>query len=243
MAEQTIFKRYEIKYMLTRNQYLELKKEMAKYMIADIHGKNTNCSLYYDTPEHLLIRRSMEGPLYKEKLRLRSYGVAKADSKVYIELKKKFEGVVYKRRVEMTEEESTRYLVNGESGMDTQITREIDYCMERYHGLAPSCFLSYDREAYYGKDDHEFRMTFDENILWRDYDLNLHSGTYGEPILEPDQVLMEVKVLDHMPMWLVKFLSGNQIYKTSFSKFAKAYERMMEKPKETNRKGVNIKYA
>lgn len=244
MAEQTIFKRYEIKYMLTRAQLAELKTLMAKYMIADIHGKNTNCSLYYDTPDKLLIRRSMESPVYKEKLRIRSYGVAQPDTKVFIELKKKYEGVVYKRRVEMTEEESVRYLIQHEKVKDSQITREIDYCFSRYENLAPACLLSYVREAYYGKNDHEFRITFDENILWRDYDLNLNSGIYGEEILEPDQILMEVKVLDHMPLWLVKFFSENKIYKTSFSKYAVAYKRMEERKHIVN--NVNkgeIKYA
>lgn len=229
MAEQNIFKRYEIKYMLTRSQYRELKELLKEYMIADVHGKSTVCSLYFDTPDFLLIRRSLEGPLYKEKLRLRSYGVADEDSQVFIELKKKYEGVVYKRRVEMKEEEARRYLLEHEQIKDTQIIREIDFCFDRYEGLAPACLLTYSRRAYYGKNDHEFRMTFDDNILWRDYDLNLSSGIYGEPILDEDSVLMEVKVADHMPLWLVEFLSKNQIYKTSFSKYGTAYKTMITK--------------
>lgn len=229
MAEQSIFKRYEIKYMLTRTQYAELKALLKEYMIADVHGKSTVCSLYFDTPDWLLIRRSLEGPLYKEKLRLRSYGVAESDSQVFVELKKKYEGVVYKRRVEMTEAQSNEFLLENKKPKDTQIIREIEYCFDRYEGLAPACLLTYSRRAYYGKDDHEFRMTFDDNILWRDYDLNLRSGIYGEEILEPDQILMEVKVADHMPMWLVDFLSSNKIYKTSFSKYGTAYKTMMTK--------------
>ena len=215
--------------MLTRAQLAKLKEEMAKYMIADVHGKNTTCSLYFDTPDWLLIRRSMEKPMYKEKLRLRSYGVANPDTKVFIELKKKYDGVVYKRRVEMTEAQSNQYLLNHEQVLDTQITREIDYCMQHYEGLAPACLLTYSREAFYAKDDHEFRMTFDDNILWRDYDLDLRSGIYGEAILKPDQVLLEVKVADHIPMWLVNFFSENHIYKTSFSKYGTAYRTMLQR--------------
>ena len=226
MANQTIFKRYEIKYMLDTNQLSMLKNEMKNYMIADEHGKSTICSLYFDTPQYLLIRRSMDHPMYKEKLRLRSYGVADKDTTVFVELKKKYDSVVYKRRVAMTEAEACDYLLNHRQVMDTQITREIDYCMDMYKGIAPAMLLTYEREAYYAKDDHEFRVTFDQNILWRDYDLNLCSGIYGNPILKENQVLMEVKTAGAIPMWMVRFLRDNGIYKTSFSKYGTAYRTL-----------------
>ena len=226
MANQTIFKRYEIKYMLDANQLFMLKNEMKNYMIADEHGKSTICSLYFDTPQYLLIRRSMDHPMYKEKLRLRSYGVADKDTTVFVELKKKYDSVVYKRRVAMTEAEACDYLLSRRQVMDTQITREIDYCMDMYKGIAPAMLLSYEREAYYAKDDHEFRVTFDQNILWRDYDLNLCSGIYGNPILKENQTLMEVKTAGAIPMWMVRFLRDNGIYKTSFSKYGTAYRML-----------------
>lgn len=229
MAEQSIFKRYEMKYMLTKSQYIKLKELLLKYAKEDEHGKSTVCSLYFDTPDYLLIRRSLEKPLYKEKLRLRSYGVASSDSEVFVELKKKYKGVVYKRRVEMTNAQAMKFLLGQEKEKDTQIIREIEYCFDRYNGLEPACLLTYERRAYYGRDDHEFRITFDRNILWRDYDLNLHSGIYGEPILDENQVLMEVKVAENMPMWMVEFLSENKIYKTSFSKYGTAYQTMKKR--------------
>ena len=148
MGNQMIFKRYEIKYMLNSEQLSLLKQEMEKYMIADEHGKSTICSLYFDTPQYLLIRRSMDHPMYKEKLRLRSYGVAGKDTEVFVELKKKYDSVVYKRRVAMTEEAACQYLLEHKQILDTQITREIDYCMKIYRGLAPAMMLSYEREAY-----------------------------------------------------------------------------------------------
>lgn len=228
MSEQMIFKRYEIKYMLDRQQFELLKKVMQEHMIADVHGKSTNCSLYFDTPDFLLIRRSMDHPMYKEKLRVRSYGVADQDSTVFVELKKKYDSVTYKRRIGLKAEEMERYLLGHEKVVDTQITREIDYCLDLYKGLAPAVMLSYEREAYYGKDDHDFRITFDQNILWRDYDLSLRKGIYGNSILKEDQVLMEVKVAGAFPMWMVKFLSENRIYRTSFSKYATAYRAMNE---------------
>lgn len=241
MADQMIFKRYEMKYMLSKKQYIELQEVMKKYMIADEHGKNTICSLYFDTPNYLMIRRSLEKPMYKEKLRLRSYGVAKADSTVFVELKKKYDSVVYKRRIGMKEEEAERYLFRQEKIYDTQITREIDYCMKSYEQLQPSILLTYEREAYYGKDDHEFRMTFDQNILWRDYDLSLCKGIYGRAVLPQNQVLLEVKTADAIPMWLVKFMSERKIYKTSFSKYGTAYRTILEE-KKSGKRGIK-KYA
>ena len=130
MADQMIFKRCEIKYMLDVTQAELLKKLMDQYMVADEHGVSTICSLYFDTPDHLLIRRSMEHPVYKEKLRLRSYGTADKDTTVFVELKKKYESVVYKRRIAMSEAEAERYLSTHEKVKDTQITREIDYCLK-----------------------------------------------------------------------------------------------------------------
>jgi SPX domain protein involved in polyphosphate accumulation len=224
MGDQMVFKRYEIKYMLTKSQYNMLKKEMAAYMIADIHGKSTILSLYMDTPENLLIRRSIEGPFYKEKVRLRSYGVAEKDTEVFLELKKKCNSVVYKRREGMTEQQLEDYLYQNVMPKDTQIMREIDYSIRRYPGLAPKMMLSYEREAYYASNDHEFRITFDENILWRTEDLSLCSKVYGTPLLPPGQVLMEVKAAEAIPLWLVQFMSKNHIYKTSFSKYGTAYK-------------------
>lgn len=231
-----IFKRYEIKYLLTKNQRRLIKEAMSEHMTADIHGRSTILSLYFDTPDYLLIRRSLEKPLYKEKIRLRSYGVATPEDTVYVELKKKFDSVVYKRRIGMTEQEARSYLLSRKPVVDSQISHEIDYCLDHYDNLAPKVLLSYEREAFYAKDDNEFRMTFDENILWRDYDVSLTSGIYGAPILRKDLVLMEIKTAGAIPLWLVKILSDNKIYKTSFSKYGTAYQMMSEA-------GGNYQYA
>lgn len=228
MSDQMIFKRYEIKYMLTHRQQELVKKAMEEHMIADIHGKSTICSLYFDTPDFLLIRRSMEHPVYKEKFRLRSYGVANADTTVFVELKKKYDSVVYKRRAAMTESDANEYLFEHKHVPDTQIGREIDYCINQYRDLAPRVFLSYEREAFYDKDDPNLRITFDENILWRDEDVDLTTGIYGTPLLGEDQVLMEVKTAQAIPLWLVRVLSENKIYKTSFSKYAAAYQGIQQ---------------
>lgn len=223
MGDQMIFKRHEMKYLISTDQLALIKAAFQNHMIADVHGKNTICSLYYDTPDFRLIRRSLEKPIYKEKLRLRSYGVADSDTFVFVELKKKYKSVVYKRRIGLSEKDAMHYLATRETPIHNQITREIDYAMDFYKELAPAMLLTYDREAYYAKDNHEFRVTFDSNILWRDYDLSLDKGIYGTPILTQDKVLMEVKTADSIPLWMVKLLSDNHIYKTSFSKYGTAY--------------------
>ncbi len=229
MADQMIFKRHEIKYMITLDQLALIKEKFEKHMIADEHGESTICSLYFDTPSFQLIRRSIEHPVYKEKLRLRSYGVANANTKVFVELKKKYKKVVYKRRVTLREQDAMRYLIKGEIDKHTQITNEIDYFMQYYKELAPAMLLMYKREAYYDKDDREFRVTFDREVLWRDYDLTLDKGIYGEPILAPDMVLMEVKTKDAIPLWMTKLLSDNHIFKKSFSKYGTAYQTKLRK--------------
>lgn len=222
MAYGKVFKRYELKYLLSTEQYERLKQIMEEYMRKDKYGESDICNLYFDTPDFLLIRRSIEKPVYKEKLRVRSYGVATDDSEVFIEIKKKFEKVVYKRRI-VTAENRVKDVLSGNSQTKTQIEREIDYFMKFYRELDARMFISYRREAFYAKNDKNFRITFDRNILWRDYDLSLKSGIYGAPVLPEGKILMEIKTVGGIPMWLTQFLSRNKIYKTSFSKYGNAY--------------------
>lgn len=241
MDNQMVFKRYEIKYLLTVEQKNLLLDIMQEHMIADVHGKSTILSLYLDTPDFLLIRRSMDKPEYKEKLRMRSYGVANSDSEVFLELKKKYDSVVYKRRVGMSEENLQQYLRTMTPCMDSQIMREIDYSMKRYTGLVPSVMISCNREAFYDRNDYEFRMTFDENILWRRDDLSLCSPVHGNPLLMPNQVLMEIKTAGSIPLWLVHFLSRHQIRPDSFSKYGSAYTAILQNNNQLS--GGFYKYA
>ena len=244
MSDQNTFKRYEMKYLINHNQKRSLLQTMARYMEGDAYGRSTICNIYYDTPDYLLIRRSLEKPIYKEKLRVRSYGIAKADSVVFMELKKKYKDVVYKRRVSVTEKEAMNYLNLGiPLAKQNQITNELQYVCAFYKKLQPTVFLSYEREAFYGKEDKELRITFDENILWREEDLSLCTGVYGTPLLQEDMVLMEIKIAGAMPLWLAQLLSENHIYKTTFSKYGTAYKEMLRQ-KTGNRMGKGErKYA
>lgn len=229
MAYQNIFKRYELKYLLTKSQKERIVNEMKQYMKPDEYGKSTICNIYFDTSDHILIRRSLEKKVYKEKLRVRSYGPTHPTGEVFVELKKKYRSVVYKRRICLSEQEAMNYLCQREGlSIQNQITHEIDYACQFYQNIQPSMYIAYQREAYYGLNDHDLRITFDENVLWRDYDLSLQSDVYGEAILKDDLVLMEVKIAKAMPLWLTKLLSDNKLYKTSFSKYGNAYLNMLK---------------
>ncbi|MBQ6701988.1 MAG: polyphosphate polymerase domain-containing protein [Clostridia bacterium] len=241
MAFQTVFKRYELKYLLTADQKEKILEAMAPYMEPDKYGQTTIRNIYFDTDNYRLIRRSNEKPVYKEKLRIRSYAQAKNDSTVFVELKKKYKKVVYKRRLSMCLDGAMAW-VSGDAPCpsDTQITREIEYFIKFYGGLMPSVFLSYDREAYFDKNEGFFRVTFDSNILARQTDICLCSPVYGSSLLGDDAVLMELKCNGALPLWMTDVLSRERIYKTSFSKYGTAYNTLIfpniNKPKINNQK-------
>lgn len=228
MAYQSVFKRYEMKYLLTASQKAAVWQALEPYMALDRYGRTTIQNLYYDTEDFRLIRHSMEGPPYKEKLRLRSYGKASPEGPAFVELKKKYNSVVYKRRVSLPEREAVLWLSGQAPGpADRQITREIDYFCAYYPALRPVVFLSYEREAFYSRDGGDFRVTFDENILCRREELSLETEAWGAPILEPGKTLMEVKCSGGMPLWMARLLAREGIYKTSFSKYGTAYQHLI----------------
>lgn len=241
MAFQTVFERYEFKYMLTLAQKEKLLRAMEPYMKLDRYGRTAIRNIYFDTENYLLIRRSIESPAYKEKLRVRSYERAASDSTVFVELKKKYEYVVYKRRISLPEAEAMEW-VGGEHRCrkHTQISEEVDYFLDHYGNLRPSVFLSYEREAFYSGDGSDFRVTFDDTILCRQEDLSLRSEVYGTPLLPEGTVLMEIKCSGGIPMWLAHFLSEEHIYKTSYSKYGTAYRTMIF-PRLHNRKEAALR--
>lgn len=228
MPYQRFFKRYELKYLLSRDQKERILRAMEPWMALDGYGRTTIRSLYFDTGDYRLIRRSMEKPAYKEKLRVRSYQKAAPDSPVFLELKKKYGGVVYKRRLSLPEQDAMAW-VTGERPCreNSQIAREIDYFLRYYQHLRPAALLCYEREAYFCKDGSDFRVTFDDNIRCRREALSLGAETWGTPILEPDRVLMELKCAGGIPLWMVRALSREGIYQTSFSKYAAAYRLLV----------------
>lgn len=234
MKSKSIFERYELKYFVSQKQKKELLELFKSHMLPDEFGQSNINNLYYDTNDFLLIRRSIDKPIYKEKLRLRSYGKTQADTDVFLELKKKYDDVVYKRRITLKESDATDYFKDRYKLSPSQIADEIDYFRDFYKLLKPKAFIGYDRTAFFGKEDDNLRVTFDENIVWRDSDLSLLSGNYGNIILPPDTVLMEIKVSLGIPLWLSHYLTKNKIYKTTFSKYGFAYNQIVKKRKDKN---------
>ncbi len=228
MAFQSVFKRYELKYLLTIEQQKTILEAMSPYMDLDKYGKTTIRNIYFDTDHYRLIRRSIEKPAYKEKLRIRSYSQATSDSTVFVELKKKYQKLVYKRRVPLCESDAMAWVSREKKcPFDTQISREIDYFIDFYGKLRPMVFLSYERAAYYNKSGGDFRVTFDNTIRYRQTDISLCASVYGESILPEGMVLMELKCSGGIPLWMTEVLSRERIYKTSFSKYGTAYSTMI----------------
>ena len=231
--ENNIFQRHEIKFLADSRQRAYMEQVFADTMIPDPHGESTICNVYYDTPDYRLVRQSQEKPVYKEKLRMRSYGRVSGGDAVFLELKKKYKGVVYKRRISLTEQEAQAYM-NGLAPLpeDSQIGREIEYFRRYYRDLRPAVYLCYDRCAYYAKDDPELRATFDKNICWRDTAMRLTARPGGEHLLLPRQSLLEIKTAGAIPMWLVEALDRAEIRHVSFSKYGEAYTIMNERTKQ-----------
>lgn len=226
MKYQNVFKRYEMKYLLTAQQKQQVLSAMQPYMKLDGYGRTTIRNIYFDTDNYQLVRHSLEKPIYKEKLRVRSYKKAGHKDKVFIELKKKYDSVVYKRRIALPEEEVMDCFEKGQQlPVHSQIGDEIEYFREFYPSLHPVIFLSYEREAYDSLDGSDFRVTFDENILCRQQRLSLEEEADGTPLLKEGQVLMEIKTPDGIPLWMAHCLTKNKIYRTSFSKYGTAYEK------------------
>lgn len=220
---QQSFQRVEKKYLLNPFQYNALLDGMQPYMQADEYGRYTICNIYYDTDDFALIRASLKRPVYKEKLRLRSYGTPTGEQKVFVELKKKFDHVVYKRRTVLPCAEAVGYLEGGAHPQPgDQICREIDWFLQSYRPK-PRVFIAYDRVALAGVDNKDLRVTFDTNLRWRDDDLDLRAGSRGEPLLPPDRILMEIKIPGTAPLWLSRLLSELNVFPVSFSKYGTCY--------------------
>lgn len=225
-SPQLSFKRYEKKYLLDPGQYDRLRAALMPYILPGEYPQSTILSLYYDTEDFSLIRTSLEQPVYKEKLRLRAYGVPGPDDPVFVELKKKYDGVVYKRRIRLPLHLARDYLSGTYHPSDGQVVRELDFFLARYK-LSPAALLCYDREALTAKDDPGVRVTFDRNIRARNVQIDPSKGDWGAPVLSPELVLMELKVPAAVPLWLAHLLSEEQIRPAHFSKYGACYQQYL----------------
>lgn len=227
-----VFSRAEYKYVLCKEQYDFITNALKTRMVSDSHNKNnssyTISNLYYDTKDNDLILTSLEKPVYKEKLRLRSYGVPHRGDKVFLEIKKKYKGIVYKRRTALLLQEAYEFIetkqVEPAEYMNSQVINELKYFLET-NTVKPKVYIAYDRIAYFGKDDPDLRISFDMNIRTRRDNLFLEAGDFGKPLLPPDIYIMEIKGLYAMPLWLTHLLSEMDIRRTSFSKYGTEFRQ------------------
>lgn len=222
-SDVCVFKRTEKKYRLTYEKKTRLLEVISSHFAPDPHGKSTIISLYLDTPDRLLIRNSIDETVYKEKLRLRGYSTPSQDTNVFLEIKKKYKGVVYKRRVSMTYKDALCYINLGIKPTESQIMSEIDYAMNYYRHPKPSTLIAYEREAYFAQDCPNLRITFDTNIRYRNSDLLMEHGAAGDIIIPENTLLMEIKTDGAMPIWLSHALDSLGIFPTKFSKYGTAY--------------------
>ena len=227
MEYKSVFKRYELKYLMDEDQKDAVLRAIGEHMIPDCYAHSTISNIYFDTPDFLLARRSISKPLYKEKLRVRSYGTPSKDDEVFVELKKKYDSVVYKRRLTMSLREAEEWLCYGSDGPDSQIGREIGFMKIRYPQIGPAMFLSYDRDAYCSGDSGDLRITIDSDITARTGDVSLSSDAIGHKVLPYGYTLMEIKTMYGYPEWLRSVLNDNRLYKSCFSKYGNAYKEMV----------------
>lgn len=240
-----VFNRYEKKFLIDEKTYRFITDRICDFMVADKYNKDNEfyniANIYYDTPDDALIRASIEKTVYKEKLRLRSYGVPDLSDKVFLEIKKKYKGIVNKRRTKLRLDEAYDLTLNGIYPKDSdyinkQVLSEIEYFLKIYN-LVPKVYLTYDRKAFFATDDSDFRVTFDTNIRSRRVDVRLEAGNHGELLIGNDFILMEVKSSKAVPLWFTRLISEAEVYPTSFSKYGTEYKKyLIEK---NNIKGDN----
>lgn len=222
----SVMQRFEIKYILNKEQTNYLVKHLEGHMKVDEYGMTSIASLYYDTPNYRLIRESLEKPEFKEKVRLRSYGLNKPGKPVYLELKRKADEIVYKRRVATSVDDVDDFFNNYSKIADGQIANEITYFRDFYEKLVPQFLIIYDRVAYF-EPDGDLRLTIDYNPRYRKENLNLDTSMDGKSLLPDGSTILEVKVQQAIPLWLSKILNEGKIYRGSFSKVGEAYKQQV----------------
>ena len=227
MAYKASFRRKEVKFLLTAAQADRLLDRIGDRIEQDAFAHSSISNLYYDTPDWRLIRRSLQKPDFKEKLRLRCYRTPTETSDAFLEIKRKVEGIVYKRRACLPYGEAAEALRKGVIPQDGQVFREIEWMYRLYPGLAPAMMIAYERDSFRGIEDPELRLTIDREIRWRTERLELSAGSGGQMLLSPEMRLLEIKIPGVMPLWLAQALSECGIRRTSFSKYGRAYETML----------------
>lgn len=224
-----VFERLETKYLLNEEMYLKLMNVINNHLEKDKYFESNIYNIYFDSNDYMLIQNSLEKPIYKEKVRLRSYHKPDIDEDVFLEVKKKYNGIVSKRRVSLKLKDFYEYLRSGvipKSSSDQRF-KEIDYLFN-YYRLEPKLLLAYDRKSYFDKDNINFRITFDSNIRSNENNFHLEDIKEEKPYFEERMYIMETKVLGGYPKWFIDALSTLKIYPASFSKYGSIYTKKLK---------------
>jgi hypothetical protein len=224
-ADGAYFQRHEQKYLLDRFQHREFLKVLDECAVEDEYKMETIYSVYFDNPHFGISGTLLHKSSYKEKLRLRSYGIPRPGDTVYLELKKKYNGISYKKRIPIPYT-TIRDCFDFRPDTDRRIFDEIRWIL-RYYEPSPQLMVSYDRRALRCPEHKTLRITLDSNIRWRSTDIDFSKGPYGDPLLGEDEYLMELKVDGAIPLFLTSHLARLGIFPVSFSKYRKAYENLL----------------
>jgi SPX domain protein involved in polyphosphate accumulation len=219
------FQRHEQKYLLNRFRYREFMKVLDEFAVDDEYELETIYSVYFDNPHFGITGNLLRKSPYKEKLRLRSYGIPRPGDTVYLELKKKYKGVSYKKRVPLPFT-TIQDCFDFQPGTDKRVADEIRW-MLGYYEPSPRLLISYDRRALRCPENETLRITLDTNIRWRSTDIDFSKGPYGKPLLNEDEYIMELKVDGAIPLFLTSHLTRLNIFPVSFSKYRSAYEGLV----------------
>ncbi|MDD6620959.1 MAG: polyphosphate polymerase domain-containing protein [Eubacteriales bacterium] len=228
------FKRYEKKYLITKQQLDEIMPSLLEYMDLDpfcIGGNEYRIySIYYDTDNHDIIRQNSSKPVYKEKMRIRSYYDRKdPEDKIFMEIKKKSEGQGNKRRIKLKIKEIEPFVNDGilpetKDYLSAQVAKELAYFLKN-NKVHPALYVQYDRLALFGKEDKNFRMTFDRNVRTRRSNFQFGESDEDELLLPGGEYIMEIKILGAMPLWLTHLLSEHKLFSRGFSKYGVKYKQ------------------
>ena len=233
---QSNFNRNEKKYIISKEQCIEFQKLFSQYMKPDQFGENLVQNLYFDTENWDVIRTSIEKPLYKEKLRLRCYDMPNKESTVFLELKKKFKGIVYKRRIALPFRElSYRSVQDLAAEESSQISQELCFYIKR-NSVFEKVYISFKRTAFTGREQKDLRVTFDSDIRFRLEKLDFFNPDYGTFLLPKNTIVMEIKAGGGMPLWMAHTLCEHKVFPVSFSKYGKCYTGFIIKQPEFKNK-------
>ena len=236
MAEN-VFARVEKKFLISEQQERDItcRLESRGFSFVDF-GNSLVQSIYFDTPDDLLIRRSLERPNYKEKIRLRAYGIADRNSTVFMEIKKKYQKTVFKRRTALPLSEALEAVRKGQLPASCgQIGEELTWCFQRYR-LMPKMAILYNRQAFVQPGTDTLRVTFDRSIRFRREPLDVTFPAFGTMLLPDDRVLMEVKIPGTYPLWLIRMIEETGAQGTHLSKYGLAYQKTMVDDRKDEKK-------